>query len=232
MDYLHIDLIHMDYLKDPNIKIKHVDTDLLNLIYFINEDCTINIFKSNVLEVGIGIGIGLSSIKLAQLFDNYCGLEPNKDIYEICKKNLSKYKSNIKLLNINFENFAKIVNLKFDLIIFENSIHLIEFDNFICSVKNILQQRQDQEQEQEQEQDQDHDQDHELRSEYVIIKNHRAIPYGWGNKELCKDSDKFNENKWIKFREKLKTLYNKLNNSPYLLKKTKNDFFHYYLLKL
>lgn len=197
----------MNYLKNPNIKIKPIDKDLLNLINFINETYSVNIFTLNVLEVGIGIGH--KSIKLSKLFDNYYGLEPIKDIYKICKKNLSKHKSNIKLLNINLDNFIKNTDLKFDLIILENSIHFIDFDNFFSSVKNILNS-----------------------TGYIIIKNPLARPYGWGNKEFCADSDIFNESKWIKFREQLKTIYNHLDNSPYLVKKIKNNFYHYYLLKL
>ena len=200
----------MNYLKNSNIKIKPVDADLLNLINLANRSNLIDIFKSNILE--IGIGIGHKSINLAKLFDNYYGIEQLNDIYQICKENLLNHKSDVTLLNMDlktFVNLTKNTDLKFNLVILTNSIHFIGLDNLFQLIKKII-----------------------GSPGYIIIINPIARPYGWGDKELCEDSDKFNKQKWIKHRDKLKSIYNDLDNSPFLLKKTKNDFNYYYLLKL
>ena len=79
-----------------------------------------------------------------------------------------------------------------------------------------------------------YDEDHTLGNalRYILIKNPKAIPSGWGNKELCIDSETFNEKKWIDFRDKLKSIYAKLKVSEYLIHNYTCDNYHYFLLKI
>lgn len=177
-------------------------------VNLINENNFTNIYKSNVLEVGIGIGH--KSINLSKLFDNYYAIEPIKDIYKICKKNCNDdIDCKIKLFNYDLEKFVSKSKIKFNLIILENSIHFIGLNKFFSLINNIT-----------------------CSDTYIIIKNPLARPYGWGNKELCADSEIFNEKKWTIFRKTLKSIYNELDNSQHLVKKIKNNFYKYYLLKL
>ncbi len=111
-------------------------------------------------------------------------------------------------MSFNKNEFVNNTEIKFDLVLLENTIHFIDLDEFISGIKKILNS-----------------------NGFVIIKNPKARPYGWGNKEFCADSEEFNENKWIKFRDRLKHIYNLLDNSDHLIKKLSTDFYNYYLLK-
>jgi hypothetical protein len=64
-----------------------------------------------------------------------------------------------------------------------------------------------------------------------LIKNAKARPYGWRNKIFSKDSEEYEDKKWIIFREKLKSIFNKIMNSKYFVEKYENDFYNYYILK-
>lgn len=195
----------MDYLK-KKFEIHEVDNNLLNIVNIINNKYLLNIFKLNVLEVGIGVGH--RTINFAKLFNNYYALEPDNDIYKICKENILKNNSNIKLFNIDFEKFFLENKIKFDLVILENVIHLIGYIKLISLLKKFN------------------------NNIFIIIKNPIPKPFNWGNKEFCIDSNKFNKIKWIKFKNYLDTIYENINNSSHLLQKIKTEHKYYYLLRL
>jgi hypothetical protein len=169
----------------------------------------IDIYDSRILEVGIGSGN--KSIKLSKLFRSYYGIEPNKEIYDIFIKLCQNYSCKIKSYNINFNDFVNITNKKFKIILLINVIHFMDLDDFISKCKKISPSNLD---------------------GFILIQNPKAIPSGWADEKLCKDSELFDQNKWTKFREKLKSIYDELTKSKYFVKKDMNDLYHYFLLKI
>lgn len=198
----------MDYLKKFQINIKPPDQNFIELFGYINSLNDFNILNKRILE--IGLGTGNKSIGLSRLFTSYYGIEPDQSLYQIflnlCEENDCKIKS----FNMSFDSFVVSTDKKFKLIIMENVIHFLDFDNLIKQLKKISYQD----------------------ISYVLIKNPKARPYGWGNLEFCIESEKFNKEKFNKFRDKLKVIYNKLDNSKYLIKKISSDFSHYFLLQI
>ncbi len=196
-----------DYLKAFDKELKPIHPEVLDILEYIDGLSEKNIFKSNVLE--IGFGTGHKSIELSKLFDNYYGIEPDSGLYKIFEKLCKKSDCKIKSFNMNLDDFVEKTDLKFDLVILENVIHFINFEDFFRDIKKILNP-----------------------GGYVLIKNGKAIPYGWGNKEFCKDSEQFNEIKWIKFRDGLKKTFEKLDNSEYLINKKSTNTSNYFVLKI
>ena len=83
--------------------------------------------KYKCLEIGGG---NLHrSIPNTKYFKSYDVIEPNVKLYEIAKINLNKFESNIKLHCNTFYNFLETTNIKFDIIIFINSIHFIDIQH-------------------------------------------------------------------------------------------------------
>jgi len=196
-----------NYLKKFKKKLKPVNPTLIEIFEFINQNESSNIFKSNVLEVGLGTGN--KSIKLSKLFDNYYGIEPDIELYKIFLKQCKKYNCEIKSFNINLNSFIFETELKFDLIILENVIHFLNLEEFFSNVIKILNNKK-----------------------YILIKNPKAKPYGWGAKVFCADSKEFNESKWIIFRKQLKNIYSDLDKNKNLVKKISNDTSHFFLFKI
>ena len=196
-----------DYLKGFRTELKPVNPEMLYAIEYINSISSSNIFKSNVLEVGLGTG--RKSIRLSELFERFYGIEPDPELYKIFTDSCTESNCKITSYNMDFDTFVSETNLKFDLIILENVIHFIELDDFIVKSKQILNP-----------------------DGYILIKNPKAIPAGWGNKEFCADSDKFDEVKWIRFRTQLKEIYSRLDNSEYLIKKNSTNTSHFFILKI
>ena len=198
-----------EYLKEKNLKIRPIDEKLLDIFDFINSTYSINIYESRLLE--IGIGIGNKSIELSKLFSSYYGIEPDIELYNRLTNLCEKNKCKIKHFNMDFNTFVKFTDKKFNIIFLENVIHFIDFEIFIKKVKKIF---------------------NKYESGFILIKNPRIKPYNWGNKEFCKDSELFNEKKWIIFREKLKLIYEKLNNSKYLIKIYTTEYSYYFVFYL
>ena len=160
----------------------------------------------------VGIGTGNKSIMLAKLFKSYYGLEPNVELYNIFTDLCIQNNCKIKSFNMDLDTFIKNTNKLFQLIYMENLIHFLDqdFNNLIVGLTKIL----------------------DKQTGFILIKNPKAMPYGWGNQEFCKDSEHFNEFKWIRFRDKLKSIYLKLSDSKYLVKYDLDDFYHYWLFKI
>ena len=198
----------MDHFK-LNTNIKPIDPQLIKIFDYINLTYQIDIYDSRVLEVGIGSGN--KSIELAKLFRSYYGIEPNKEIYTMLTELCAKYECKIKTYNTSFNEFIDTTDKKFNLILLVNVIHFMNLDDFISKCKNITSTKSD---------------------SFILIKNPKARPYGWADKKICKDSEQFDENKWTKFRERLKTIYDEISKSKYFVKKYTNDVYHYFLLKI
>lgn len=203
-----------DYLKKFNKKMKPPNPNLIRVFDFIKQRFQIDIYKKHVLEVGLGTGN--KSIMLAKLFKLYYGLEPNVELYNIftdlCEQNNCKIKS----FNMDLDTFIKNIDINtkkiFQLIYMENLIHFLDqdFDNLIVNLTKIL----------------------DKQTGFILIKNPKAMPSGWGNNEFCMDSKHFKESKWIRFRDKLKSIYSKLSDSKYLVKHDLDDFYHYWLFRI
>ena len=161
-----------------------------------------------VLE--IGIGNGKYSIPMSKKFKSYYGIEPVPKIYEVFIESCKKHNCNIKSYNMDFEQFINNYkkNKKFDLIILRNVIHLIDYDDLIKLSNKIIK-----------------------KDSFIIIQGLQAIPVGWGNKIFNKDSNEFQEEKWLKFKNHLEECYNNLLNSKYLDKVEKNDKNNFFILK-
>lgn len=198
----------MDYLKKFQIKIKSPDSTFIELFEYINSLNNFNIFNERILEVGFGTGN--KSIRLSKLFISYYGIEPDLSLYQIFLNLCEDNNCNIKSFNMSFDSFIDFTDKKFKLILIEDVIHFLDFDNLIKKSKKISNRD----------------------IIYILIKNAKARPYGWGNLEFCIESEKFNKEKFNKFRDKLKIIYNKLDNSKYLIKKNSNNFYHYFLLQI
>ena len=83
--------------------------------------------KYKCLEIGGG---NLHrSIPNTKYFKSYDVIEPNVKLYDIAKINLNKFESNIKLHCNTFYNFLETTNIKFDIMIFINSIHFIDIQH-------------------------------------------------------------------------------------------------------
>ena len=94
------------------------------------------------------------------------------------------------------------------MIILRNVIHLIDYDDLIKLSNKIIK-----------------------KDSFIIIQGLQAIPVGWGNKIFNKDSNEFQEEKWLKFKNHLEECYNNLLNSKYLDKVEKNDKNNFFILK-
>ena len=126
-----------NYLKNFKDQLKIVNSTLIEFFEYINNDESIDIYKLNILE--IGIWIDRKSINLSKLFDHYYGIQENKEFYKIFKKQCKKHDCKIKSFNIHlFQNVYSLQNfmtiktkLKFNLIFLENTIHFLDFINFL-----------------------------------------------------------------------------------------------------
>ena len=92
-----------NYLKNFKDQLKPVNSTLIEFFEYINNNESIDIYKLNILE--IGIGIGRKSINLSKLFNHYYGIEENKEFYKIFKKQCKKHDCKIKSFNIDFYAF-------------------------------------------------------------------------------------------------------------------------------
>ena len=194
----------MDYLL-INTDLRPINKTLYSIFKYINKYKPLK--QMTVLEVGIGNGN--KSIPISQYFKSYFGIEPLKYIYDVfidmCKKN----NSIIKSYNMNLEKFSTTTNKKFDLIILINVIHFVGIDNLIKQSQKILK-----------------------KNAFIIIQNPHVQPIGWGNKQFVKDSDEYDENKWLKFKNQLEICYDSLKNSKYLHKFESDDKYNFYLLQI
>lgn len=77
----------------------------------------------------IGGGNLLSSIPNTKYFKSYDVIEPYVKLYEIAKINLNKFESNIQLHYDSFDHFLETTNIKFDIMIFINSIQFIDIQH-------------------------------------------------------------------------------------------------------
>ncbi len=145
----------MDYLKSFKQELKPVDNNLIDLFNWIDSQDKINVYKSNILEVGIGTGH--KSIPLAELFDRYIGIEPDPELYKIFQKQCEKHNCKIISYNLDFNDFVNTNKHKekFDLILLDCVIHFLDFDEFIDRSKQIV-----------------------ISNGFIIIKNPKARPYG------------------------------------------------------
>ncbi len=145
----------MDYLKSFKQELKPVDNNLIDLFNWIDSQDKFNVYKSNILEVGIGTGH--KSIPLAELFDRYIGIEPDPELYKIFQKQCEKHNCKIISYNLDFNDFVNTNKHKekFDLILLDCVIHFLDFDEFIDRSKQIV-----------------------ISNGFIIIKNPKARPYG------------------------------------------------------
>jgi len=165
--------------------------------------------SSKLRGLEIGFGTGKKTISIAKEFKSFYAIEPNKIYYdkfkEICKIN----KCNIKSYNMDLQNFVNYTNKKFNVIILINVIHLLNLDDFVKISKTILK-----------------------KNNYIIIINPHEKPINWGNNEFNKNSELFDQNKWIKFKNKLKDLYLNLLNHKYFFKFDEDLYDKYFILKI
>lgn len=142
----------------------------------------------NLDAIEFGAGNASKSIKLAELFNNYVAVEPNKILHSLAKKNCKNHDCSIKLINSNIENYNS--NKKYDLIIFINTFHFIENIDLLKVINN------------------------NLKSYGIIyIEEPKPIPKGWGSPLLNISSPEFNEKKWNMKKNKLLEKKNFLMNN-------------------
>ena len=194
----------MNYLLTPT-KLIPINETLNSLFSYINKYKSLN--KMRVLE--IGIGNGNSSIPMSVKFKSYYGIEPLSNIYDVFIKSCKEHKCSIKSYNMDLEKFVNTTNKKFDLIILRNVIQFIGHNELIKQCKKIVK-----------------------KNAFIIIQNRKAHPFGWGDKELNKDSAEFNEIKWLKYKNLLESHYSVLLNSKYFDKFDKDDRYVFYVLKI
>ena len=194
----------MDYLLKIPTDLKEPN-ELFNS-FLLSIDNTDKLKNMRALE--IGIGIGNKSIPLSKKFKSYYGIEQDKLVYnkflEICNEN----KCNIIAYNLDYYTFIEKTNKLFDIIIAINVIYFFDLDLFFEKSLKIL----------------------NLKKTYLLIQNPKARPYGWGLPHFNKNSDSFNETKWIKFRTKLTNVDKYLISSKYFIKKESSDIYNIYLL--
>lgn len=193
-----------DYLL-TRTKLIPINETLNSLFSYINKYKSLN--KMRVLE--IGIGNGNSSIPMSVKFKSYYGIEPLSNIYDVFIKSCKEHKCSIKSYNMDLEKFVNTTNKKFDLIILRNVIQFIGHNELIKQCKKIVN-----------------------KNAFIIIQNRKAHPFGWGDKELNKDSAEFNEIKWLKYKNLLESHYSVLLNSKYFDKFDKDDRYVFYVLKI
>ena len=194
----------MNYLL-THIKLIPINETLNSLFSYINKYKSLN--KMRVLE--IGIGNGNSSIPMSVKFKSYYGIEPSSDVYDVFVKSCKEHKCSIKSYNMDLEKFVNTTNKKFDLIILRNVIQFIGHNELIKQCKKIVK-----------------------KNAFIIIQNRKAHPFGWGDKDLNKDSAEFNEIKWLKYKNLLESHYSVLLNSKYFDKFDKDDRYVFYVLKI
>jgi SAM-dependent methyltransferase len=147
--------MNFEYLHSQN-EFKHniLLDDLLNRL-------SNKLRKYRCLEVGSGNS--LLSIPIAKLFRSYYAIEPDKALFDIATNNINKYGSNIKLFNVNFDNFIQ--NKKFNIILFVNSFHFINLETILDKIKKS----------------------------YIIILHPRYDSNSFGDKRLNRNNPMFDE---------------------------------------
>ena len=110
---------------------------------------------------------------------------------------------------MDLTKFVNYTNEKFDIILLINVIHFIGLDNLILQIKEIIKQ-----------------------DTIIIIQNPLPKPTGWGNKKFVKDSDEYDEKKWLYFKSKLEDCYSNIYNSKYLYKNKKDDKYYFFIIKI
>jgi 16S rRNA A1518/A1519 N6-dimethyltransferase RsmA/KsgA/DIM1 with predicted DNA glycosylase/AP lyase activity len=184
------------------------DNNLLTIIQYIKDKYNIDLFNKRTLEIGIGTGI--KTIKFAQNFKSYYAIEPDKTLYDklkiLCKNN----SCNIKAFNCDINHFITTITTtkKFSFVYLENVIQFLDFEQFMEQIRNILKSKS-----------------------FILIKNKKALPYGWGSNVFNKSSTEFDIIAWKKYKEKLNNIYNLILSHKNLIYSLDDDYSHYFLIK-
>lgn len=197
----------MDYLL-VNTGLRKINKTLDKIFIEINKKIK-SLDSSTILEIGIGNGNKSIPISKKYKFKKYYGIERIEKIYNSFVENNIKYNSDIVSYNMDLIKFVKYTDKKFDIILLINVIHLIGLDNLIEQVKDIIKP-----------------------NTIIIIQNPLPKPIGWGNKKFVKDSDEYDETKWINFKSQLEDCYSNILNSKYLYKIKKDDEYNFYIIKI
>ena len=200
-------LIFMDYLL-KNTELREINLTLDSILSDINDNHKA-LKKINLLEIGIGNGNKSIPIFNKYEFKNYYGIEPIESVYNIFIEMCNKYNCGIKSFNVDLKEFVTNTDKKFDVILLTNVIHFIGFDNLIEQIKYIIKP-----------------------NAFIIIQNPHPKPIGWGNIQYVKDSDEFDEKKWLKFKSKLENCYSEISNSKYLYKTKSDNKYIFFVLKI
>lgn len=134
----------------------------------------------NIDVMEIGIGNITNRIEFAKLFRSYTAIEPNGKLFELSTKICINSNSNILLLNIDINNID--ISKKYDIIIFINVFHLLNYSDIMGLLSTIVKPRG-----------------------IILIEEPFVVPSGWGSKFLNKDSEDFDLGIWTKKRDLLKS---------------------------
>lgn len=197
----------MDYLL-VNTELREINKTLDKIFTEINKKIK-PIDSSLILEIGIGNGNKSIPISQKYKFLKYYGIEPLEKIYNAFIENNNKYNSDIISYNMDLIKFVNYIDEKFDIILLINVIHFIGFDNLIVQIKDIIKQ-----------------------NTIIIIQNPLPKPTGWGNKKFVKDSNEYDEKKWLNFKSKLDDCYSKILNSKYFYKIKYDDKYYFFIIKI
>lgn len=167
--------------------------------------------QMTVLE--IGVGNGNKSISLATLFQTYYGIEPSSKTFKYFTEMCDKYNSTIKGYNMNLQEFVHYIHkvkpdLQFDLIILMNTIHFIGINKLLLQINGII-----------------------TNNTIILIKNPLITPRRWGDSELNEDSDDFNPDKWLAYKNKLEECYDEIIHHSCLCNNMQDKHFKYFVLK-